>query len=134
VFQSCCCEMKGVLKVYTTVSGNIPGFNPDEAVYPKGSAGAYAVVDTVLRGYPDVNVPQGMLGKGEAAYKFAKDLEAKFNEHGLTGYVVLNLESGYHCVRVTDGIPPAATAEMQKNEAERACYLTRIASRINKNL
>jgi hypothetical protein len=126
--------MKGGLNVYTTVSGNIPGFNPNKAVYPKGSAGAYAVVDTVLRGYPAVNVSDVDNIGPEAAYKFAKDLEAKFNEHGLTGYVVLDLESGYHCVRVTDGIPPAATAEMQKNEAERARYLARIASRTNKNL
>jgi hypothetical protein len=128
--------MKGLLSVYTTHSSNIPnGFDRNKAVYPKRGDGAYAVTQTVvIDGYSDVNVSQGMYGKGEDAYKFAELLKDKFKEHGLTGYVVLDLESGYHCVRVTDGIPPAATAKKQKNEAERALNLARIASRIHKNL
>jgi hypothetical protein len=52
----------------------------------------------------------------------------------ITQILLMKILTGYHCVRVTDGIPPESIEKRMQKEAERAAWLVKIDPRINKNL
>lgn len=112
-----------------------------------GRQDARAVVERVVEdGKDSVNVPLGVgplykldlnspkphceLVEG-AANEFVADLAIEFATHGLTGYVVLGLADGYHYVRVTSGISPAAIAARQKREEAHAAKWDGLQNRLD---
>jgi hypothetical protein len=142
--------MQASLSVYHS-NGKVPkDFDRNSAAtYTNtGMQNARSLVDRVVRdGAASVNVPLGVgplykldlnkpkphyeLVKG-AADEFVTDLAIEFATHGLTGYVVLGLTDGYHYVRVTSGISPAAIAARQQREAEHAAKWAKLRNRLDK--